>query len=150
MDSDPVVTDKLEPRKIPSRSHGDEEDKNQGSIPRKEVMLLKEVLDQIPSKIQKLIDGHRVDIEQAFSYLPDDEPLTLSFSAKIGIVKGKKICEVTISFTKEKVRDSLTFSWDDAPLLKTIEGIDKKLKKDGLSMTVSSPGHGSVTLGKEV
>ncbi len=79
---------------------------------------MKEVLDQIPSKIEKLINGHRVDIEQAFSYLPDEEALTLSFSAKIAIVKGKKICEVGVSFVKDRVKDSLQFSWDDAPLLK--------------------------------
>ncbi len=81
---------------------------------------MKEVLDQIPGKIQKLIEGHKEDIKQAFSLLPDEEALNLSFSAKIAIVKGKKICEVGISFTKEKVKDSLQFSWDDAPLLKAI------------------------------
>jgi hypothetical protein len=110
---------------------------------------MKIVLDQIPEKIQKLIAEHKGDIEEAFSLLPDDEALTVSFSAKIAIQKGRKICEVGISFTKEKVKDSLTFSWEDAPLFKEIKKMDDKLNKDGLSMTVSSPGHESVTLGRK-
>jgi hypothetical protein len=95
---------------------------------------LKEALVQIPSKIQKLIEGHKGDIEQAFSLLSDEEVLTVLFSVKISIQKGKKICKVGISFTKENVKDSLIFYWDDAPLFKAMTKIDEKLKKDGLSM----------------
>lgn len=79
---------------------------------------MKEVLDQIPGKIQKLIERHKGDIEQAFSMLADDEALNISLSSKIYIKKGKKLCDVDIGFIKEKVKDSLHFSWDDAPLLK--------------------------------
>lgn len=110
---------------------------------------MKEVFDQIPAKIQHLIEKHKGDIEQAFSLLPDDEALNLSFSAKIAIVKGKKICEVGISFTKEKIKDSIQFSWEDAPLLKHFKKMDEHLKKNGLSMTISSEGYEPVTVGKE-
>jgi hypothetical protein len=115
-------------------------------------MSIKGALSVIPNKIQGMLKDYVEDLEQAWTNA-GEEPLTISFSAKIGIQKGtsKNICEVSISFTKEKVKDSKTFYWDpnQGELFKTIERIDDRLKKDGTSMTISSPGGESVTLGKK-
>jgi hypothetical protein len=114
-------------------------------------MSIKGALSVIPIKIQGMLKDYVEDLEQAWTNA-GEEPLTISFSAKIGIQKGtsKNICEVSISFTKEKVKDSKTFYWDpnQGELFKTIEGIDSRLKKDGITMEISSEGK-SVTLGKE-
>lgn len=112
----------------------------------------------IQEKIGKLIGGHQKEIEEAFAILPDDDPLTINFSAKIAIVKGKKICEVGISFVKEKIKDSCQFSWEGTPLfdaarkeegLKKIakelhDGIKKGLRP-GESVTIDAGGK-SVTI----
>ena len=97
-----------------------------------------------------MLKDHVDDLEEAWANC-GEEPLTISFSAKIGIQKSKNVCEVSISFTKEKVKDSTTFFWDpnQGELFKTIEKMDTDLKKDGITMEISSGGK-SVTLGKEV
>jgi hypothetical protein len=112
-------------------------------------MSIKGATILIPSKIQSMLKDYTEDLEQAWANAGED-PLTISFGAKIGIVKGKNICEVSISFTKEKIKDTVTFEWSalQGQLFDQIEGIDTRLKKEGTSMTISSPGGKSVTLGK--
>lgn len=112
-------------------------------------MSIKGAIILIPSKINAMLHDYADDLEEAWANSAED-PLTISFSAKIGVTKGKNLCEVSISFTKEKVKDSVTFEWhaNQGELFKTIERIDEGLKKDGISMTISSPGGEPVTLGK--
>ena len=79
---------------------------------------MKAALIQIPKKIEELIDSNLTDLEEAWS-ICGDEPLTISFSVKIGFDKKlnqKPICEITISFVKEKIKESKVFNWDDKQL----------------------------------
>lgn len=110
--------------------------------------MLKQALKGIPIRIEGLLKDYEEDLEQAWIRC-GEEPLTISFSAKIGVARGKNICEVSISFVKEKIKDSQTFEWSNVQgkLFETIEKIDKKLKDEGLTMTVKARGHESVTLG---
>lgn len=109
--------------------------------------MIKGAILLIPSKIEAMLKDYAEDLEQAWVNAGDD-PLTISFGAKIGIAKGKNICEVSISFTKDKVKDTSTFYWDpnQGELFKIIEKMDAGLKKDGTTMGISSGGK-SVTLG---
>ena len=113
-------------------------------------MSIKGATILIPSKIQSMLKDYTEDLEQAWANAGED-PLTISFGAKIGIVKGKNICEVSISFTKEKIKDTVTFEWSalQGDLFNTIKKMDAELKKDETTMTFSSPSGESVTLGKE-
>lgn len=113
-------------------------------------MSIKGALIFIPSKINAMLKDYAEDLEQAWTNA-GEEPLTISFSAKIGVVKGKNICEVSISFTKEKIKDTVTFEWSSlqGQLFDQIEKMDTDLKKDGTTMEISS-GEQSVTLGKKV
>jgi len=110
-------------------------------------MSIKGALSLIPSSIQTMLKNYVDDLEEAWANC-GEEPLTISFSAKIGVQKGKNICEVGISFTKEKVKDTATFYWNpnQGELFKTIEKMDNNLKKDGTTMEISSGGK-SITLG---
>lgn len=110
--------------------------------------MIKGALLLIPSKIQAMLKDYAEDLEQAWT-LSGEDPLNISFGAKIGISKGKNICEVSISFTKDKVKDTSTFYWNpnQGELFKTIEKMDANLKKSGMTMEISSEGK-SVTLGE--
>ena len=111
-------------------------------------MSIKGATILIPSKIQGMLKDYAEDLEQAWANSGED-PLTISFGAKIGVVKGKNICEVSISFTKEKIKDTVTFEWSaqQGELFAHIEKMDADLKKDGITMEISSGGE-SVTLGE--
>lgn len=77
---------------------------------------MRTALKQIPEKINELLESYQKDLEEAWLFC-GDEPLNISFSAKIGFDKHQKpTCEVGISFVKEKVKDSRIFSWDDKQL----------------------------------
>ncbi len=92
-------------------------------------MSIKGALSLIPSSIQTMLKNYVDDLEEAWTNC-GEEPLTISFSAKIGIQKGKNICEVGISFTKEKVKDTATFYWNpnQGELFK--EFIEKQMNND--------------------
>jgi hypothetical protein len=113
-------------------------------------MSIKGALLLIPSKIQGMLRDHAEDLEQAWANAGEN-PLTISFGAKIDTANGKNICEVSISFTEKKVKDSVTFEWSalQGDLFYTIKKMDADLKKDETTMTFSSPSGESVTLGKE-
>jgi len=113
-------------------------------------MSIKGALLLIPSKIQGMLRDHAEDLEQAWANAGEN-PLTISFGAKIDTANGKNICEVSISFTEKKVKDSVTFEWSalQGDLFNTIKKMDADLKKDETTMTFSSPSGESVTLGKE-
>ncbi len=74
---------------------------------------MKSAIAQIPNKIGDLLESHAVDLTEAWANVGEGS-LDLSFSAKIGMKRGKNVCEVTISFSKEKVKDSVTFEWSDS------------------------------------
>jgi len=88
------------------------------------------------------------DLEEAWT-TAGESPLVISISAKIAVSKGKNICEISLSFTKEKVKETLTYEWNpnQRSLFEHIKNMDEKLKKDGVTMEISSKGK-SVTLGK--
>ncbi len=71
-------------------------------------------LGKIPEIIENLIVNHGKDLEEAWENAED--LMTINFSAKIGIANGKKIGEVSISFTKDKIKDTSQFSWDERQL----------------------------------
>ncbi len=70
---------------------------------------------KIPEEIENLIVNHKNDLQEAWANIGEGE-LVISFSAKVGIKNGKGVCEVGISFTKDKVKDSVSFNWDDHQL----------------------------------
>jgi ribosomal protein L10 len=110
---------------------------------------MKQALILIPEKINGLLTDYADDLEEAWSHLGDNEALNINLSAKIGFDKhSKPACEVTISFIKEKIKGSVTFTWGNQEnLFKVVKGIDDSLKKDHTSMTISSSSGKSVTLG---
>lgn len=109
---------------------------------------MEKALIKIPEKIQELIQKHESDLREAWENRGED-PLGISFPVKIGFDKiGKPVCEVSISFTKEKVKDSLTFNWDEKQMDLGLKDSIEKLRPDGKdieSVTISSGGK-SVTL----
>jgi len=115
-------------------------------------MVMKSALLLIPEKIGGLLNDYAKDLEEAWANVGDGEVLNINLSAKIGFDKvGKPACEVKIAFVKEKIEGSVKFNWEDkqAGLFKVVKGIDDKLKKDDLSMTISTNEGKSVTLGKK-
>lgn len=78
---------------------------------------MKSALKEIPGKLAELFMANDKALEEAWANTGDD-PLTLSISAKIGFDKDSKkpVCDVTLSFTVEKVKDHKTFAWDDHQL----------------------------------
>ena len=77
---------------------------------------MKSAIGSIPGKIAELMGNHVEDLAEAWANCSESEPLNISFSAKISIDKGKGKCDVSMSFTKEKVKDSTSFEWDDRQL----------------------------------
>lgn len=76
-------------------------------------MFLKTAAIQIPGKIRELLDLHAKDLHEAWARC-GEEAFSISFPVKIWMDRhGKPACEVGISFVKERVKDSLTFNWDD-------------------------------------
>jgi len=69
-------------------------------------------LQKISLSIGDLIGLHIKDLEEAWANCGDSEPLSISFSVKMGLKDGRGISEVGISFTKEKVKDSCQVEWD--------------------------------------
>ena len=111
---------------------------------------MKAALIQIPEKINGLLNDYAKDLEEAWANLAENEALNVNLSAKIGFDKqGKPVCEITISFIKEKIKGSAIFNWDDKqiPLLKSIRDICPS--REGEKVTISSPGHESITLNSE-
>ncbi len=111
---------------------------------------MKQALILIPDKIQELIEIEKDKLFEAWAARDDGENFSISVGIKLGTDRhGKNVCDISLSFIKEKVKTTTSFTWDDhqLPLITKISEIDQRLKKDGLSMTVSSPGHKPVTLG---
>ncbi len=69
-------------------------------------------LSKIPETIEELIVSYQKDLEEAWSNCGDSEFLSISFSAKMGLDEGKGISDISISFTKEKVKGSKRVEWE--------------------------------------
>lgn len=113
---------------------------------------MKQALILIPEKINGLLTDYAKDLEEAWANVGDGESLNINLSAKVGFDKhSKPACKVTISFIKEKIKGSVIFNWENKQdsLFKVVKGIDDGLKKDRTSMTISSSGGKSVTLGNK-
>ncbi len=74
--------------------------------------MLKQVLEKIPERIEGLLKDYEEDLEQAWTRC-GEEPLTISFSVKIGVKKGKNFCKVTLKAVKEKIEDYQEFEWSN-------------------------------------
>lgn len=77
-------------------------------------MSIKQALDHIPETIRLMIRDYAADLEEAWSNREEDEGLTINFSGKLSTdSQGKNNCDVSISFTKSKIKDKVSFTWDD-------------------------------------
>ena len=74
---------------------------------------LKTALDLVPEKIQKLIKDYAQQIEDAWLKREEDEGLTISFATKFFVEKGANVCDVSIAFTPEKIKDHTKFVFDN-------------------------------------
>lgn len=73
---------------------------------------MKQALIQIPEKISGLLNDYAKDIEEAWANTGEGEALNINLSAKIGFDKhSKPVCEITISFVKERIKGSVSFNW---------------------------------------
>ncbi len=85
-------------------------------------------LSKIPGNVEALVVAHQKDLEEAWASAEDT--MTISFGVKIGIVNGKNIGEVSISFIKEKIKDVFQFSWDEKqPSLKLAKDLVEEKPK---------------------
>lgn len=75
---------------------------------------MKSALAQIGTRIDQLIVSHAKDLEEAWANSGDN--MKISFSADIGFESGHGKCDVGISFTTGKVKDSVSFEWSDKQL----------------------------------
>jgi hypothetical protein len=75
---------------------------------------IKNALNQIPEKIEALIKDYTEDLQKAWQEKEGDESLAIGFAATLSVDKaGKNKCDVFIAFSKGKVKDKLSFTWDD-------------------------------------
>lgn len=84
---------------------------------------MKDALSKIPGKVTELLEAHDHDLKQAWANV-GDEGLSISFTAKIGVDKKRiPVCEVSIAFFVERVKDSLSFKWSDKQIDLPIQGL---------------------------
>ncbi len=74
---------------------------------------LKTALDVLPEKIEGLIKDYLKDLDDAWLKREEKESLAVTFVAKFGVDKGNNVCEVSMSFMKEKIHDKTKFIFDD-------------------------------------
>lgn len=80
----------------------------------KRKMMKTEVpIDLIPEKVRELLKEHKEEIEETWKKQEEEGGLSINLSAKLSTKEGNKICDVCISFTKEKVNDKRSFAWDE-------------------------------------
>lgn len=77
-------------------------------------------LSRIPESVESLISDHEKDLLEAWK-VAEEDMITINFTVKIGIENGKKVGRVGISFTKEKVKGSADFLWEDSPQLSLLK-----------------------------
>jgi hypothetical protein len=93
------------------------------------MMKIEVPIDLIPEKVRELLNEHKGEIEETWNRREDGEDLSISLSAKLAVKEGNKICEVVMSFTKEKVKDKRSFAWDERQE-NLFKGKDKKGKEE--------------------
>ena len=87
-------------------------------------MAVKNALDQIPEIIRLMLRDYVYDLEEAWTSKEEDEGLSISFSAKLSVDnQGKNNCDVSISFVKSKIKDKVSFNWDERQPALPFEGI---------------------------
>ena len=97
-------------------------------------------LSTTAGKIKEEYDTHVKDyaeqIEAAWLKRDEDEALSIAFGVKFSVEKGDNICDVSIAFTPEKIKDHTKFVFDEKQ--DNLPGIPKpkidkdKTKKEGL------------------
>ncbi len=70
-------------------------------------------MDGIESRIHELLGDHAQEINDIWKDRGEEEDLTISMSIRLRMKEGQKLCDVGISYVKEKVRESKSFPWDD-------------------------------------
>ena len=70
-------------------------------------------MDGIEERIRELLSNHEEEINEIWKERGEEEDLTISMSVKLGMKEGQKICDVGISFIKDKVKEKRSFPWDE-------------------------------------
>ncbi len=70
-------------------------------------------MDAIEERIRELLTTHEETMNEIWKEHGEEEDLTISMSIKLGMKEGQKICDVGISFIKEKVKERRSFPWDE-------------------------------------
>ncbi len=89
-------------------------------------------MDGIEARIHELLGDHAQEINDIWKERGEEEDVTISMSVKLRMKEGQKLCDVGISYVKEKVRESKSFPWDDKQtnLFEKGKGKDKEKEKD--------------------
>jgi len=72
--------------------------------------ITKDILERASQMITSMIMDHQSQIDSAFSNM--DEILDVNCKVKLSMNKEKFKIQTDISFTSEKIKDSLTFWYD--------------------------------------
>ncbi len=70
-------------------------------------------MDGIESRIHELLGEHTQTINDLWKEKGEEEDISISLSVKLRIKEGQKLCDVGISYIKEKIRESKSFPWDE-------------------------------------
>jgi len=70
-------------------------------------------IEEIEEKIRTLFKEHKEEIEEVWTRRGEEEDLSINMGVKLGIKEGKNFCVVGMSFVKEKVKDTISFPWDE-------------------------------------
>ena len=70
-------------------------------------------IEEIKEKIRTLFKEHKEEIEEVWTRRGEEEDLSINMGVKLGIKEGKNFCVVGMSFVKEKVKDTISFPWDE-------------------------------------
>lgn len=90
-------------------------------------------IDEIEEKIRALFKEHKEEIEEVWTKKGEEEDLTINMGVKLGIKEGNNYCVVGMSFVKEKVKDTISFPWNEKQenLFKGKEKEDPKANEKG-------------------
>jgi len=78
-------------------------------------MSMRAALSVIPEKIDRLLKDYEKDIDDA--WLKTEGNLKITFGVKFDIEEGLNTCEISITFTPQKITDRVHFTWTDQPTL---------------------------------
>lgn len=78
-------------------------------------MSMRAALSLIPEKIDRLLREYEKELDDA--WLKSEGALKVAFGVKFDVQEGMNTCEVSMSFTPEKISDKVNFTWTDQPTL---------------------------------